>query len=451
MKKIFLLFILMLLPLNVFAASGSIKASISSTKVTLNNTVSVTVKVSSDDYLGSWQFNISYDKKKLSLISGDTSVVGYGDGSYKSKSYTYKFKAITEGSANISVDNAKIVDWNTESAISTSTSGLTLTIKEPVVINYSSDNNLKSLSIDGFEISPEFNKSTLSYSAKVLATTNKINIKASANDTKAKISGVGEKDVIEGNNKFQIVVTAENGSTKTYELNVIVPEKDPIKYSFNNVEYEILRKLPEKVPNSFNASTIKFNDEEVACLQNEKLNLTLIYLRNNKNEEAFYIYDLTNNTVSLYNEISNNDGSIYLVSPIKELSNLIKTKVEINEVSVDAYQIKEKSNHYIIYGKDLSTGEGNYYIYDDTIKSFILFNEEDYTYSLDNNSVFKILSIALGALAFLFLIIIIIMANTKKKMNIMINRLNDELYKSKKENIVEEENNDNHKKKKHKK
>ena len=147
-KKIILLITLLLIPFNVLAASGSIKPSVSSTKVTLNNTVTVTVKVSSSDTLGSWQYGLSYDKSKLSLISGDTNIVGYGDGTYKSKSYTYKFRAIATGSATITIDNPKIIDWTSETSANATGGSLTLTIKEPVVINYSSDNNLKALKVD---------------------------------------------------------------------------------------------------------------------------------------------------------------------------------------------------------------------------------------------------------------------------------------------------------------
>ena len=426
MKRKLWLLVLLLLPLNVFAASGSIKASASSSKVTLNNSVTVTVKVSSSDTLGSWQFNISYDKKRLSLVSGDTSIVGYGDGTYKSKSYTYKFKAISTGSATISVDNAKIVDWDSEQAISTSAGDLTLTIKEPVVINYSSDNNLKSLSVEGFTISPEFNKSTLEYSATLDANTTKVKINATVNDSKAKLSGTGEKEVKEGNNPFEIVVTAENGSSKTYKLNLVVPEKDPIKYSFGDKEYFVLRKLPEEIPVNFNHSTIKFNEEDVACLQNEHLNLTLIYLRDSNNHENFYIYDLTNKTVRLYNEIKSNDISVFISEPTKELKDLEKTTIEINEHEVSAYQIRKGSNHYIIYGKDVSTGEGNYYIYDKTLKTLGLYSPEDVEYLMNSNSIYKILTYALGGLVIVLLLIVILNASTKKKMNIMINKLTEE-------------------------
>lgn len=436
MKKIIILLILSILPINVLAASGSIKASTSSTKVTLNNTVSVTIKVNSTDILGSWQFNVSYDKSKLSLQSGDTTVVGYNnDGSnIKNKSYTYKFKAIATGSATISVDNAKIADYETEAYISTTTSNLTLSIKEPVIINYSSDNNLKSLKIDGFEISPEFNKSTLNYSATVTPNTTKIKISAETNDSKAKVSGTGEKEVKEGTNSFDIEVTAENGSKKTYKLNVVVPEKDPVKSTFGKEEYSILRKLPENVPVNFNTNTININGEDVPCLQNEKLNLTLLYLRNSKNEEGFYIYDLTHKTVSLYNEIVNNDISIYLVSPIKELDNLIESKISINGEEIKAYQIRENSKNYIIYGKDVSTGKGAYYVYDKDNRTLSLFNEDDFNYLLEHNDIYKTITYAFSALIFIEFIIIILTNSTKKKMNKMINKLSEDKHLEEKKN-----------------
>ena len=431
-KRIILLITLLLIPFNVLAASGSIKPSVSSTKVTLNNTVTVTVKVSSSDTLGSWQYGLSYDKSKLSLISGDTNIVGYGDGTYKSKSYTYKFRAIATGSATITIDNPKIIDWTSETSANATGGSLTLTIKEPVVINYSSDNNLKSLTVEGFSLSPEFNKSTLSYNVTVLATTTKVNINASVNDSKAKVSGTGEKDVVEGTNTFEIVVTAENGTTKTYTINVVVPEKDPVKYVYNNEEYSVLRKLPEVVPNNFNTSTIKINEEEVACLQNEKLNLTLIYLRDKNNKEGFYIYN--NNSLTLYNEVNNKDFSIYLTNPTKELDHMIKTTLDINEEKISAYQIREGSKDYIIYGTDTSTGKSNFYVYDKDNKTISIFNNEDFNYLLNGSSLYKIVTFALAGLIVILIIIIILINNSKKKLSIMVKKLSEENTSKKKKN-----------------
>lgn len=425
-NKLLLLLGLLLIPLNVFAASGSIKATASSSKVTIGNTITVKVTVSSTDTLGSWRYGLSYDKSKLSLISGDTSIVGYGDGTYKTKTYSYKFKAIATGSAKITIDNAKIADWNTESYISTSSSNLTLTVKEVVVINYSSDNNLKSLSVDGFDITPVFNKNTLEYSVTLKPTTTSIKVNATVNDSKAKLSGVGDIEVKEGTNQINVVVTAENGTSKTYVINAVVPEKDPIEHKFGNDTYNILRKLPETIPVNFNNATLKFNDEEVPCLQNQTLNITLIYLRNSKNEENFYIYDEKNNSVILYNQIDNNELSVYILNNIDKIKGLTKTSLKINGESVTAYQIKSGSKDYIIKARNVSTGKEALYLYDQDNKTISLFNLDDINYLLDNSNLYKMLLIGLGSLIFILLLIIIISSNNKKKLNTMIVKLQEE-------------------------
>ena len=425
MKKI-LLVIMLLFPINIFAASGTIKATSSSTKVTLNNTVTVTVKVSSTDTLGSWKYGLSYDKTKLSLISGDTSIVGYGDGTYSTKSYTYKFKAIAVGNANITIDDPKIIDWNSESAINTSKTNLTLSIKEPVIINYSSDNNLSSLSIEGFDISPEFNKATLEYSATLLPTTTSIKVNAKANDTKAKVSGTGNINVIEGLNTIKIEVKAENGSIKTYVINVTVPEKDPVTYIFNNETYNILRKLPENIPLNFNKGTMTFDGEEVACLQNENLNLTLIYLRDKNNKENFYIYNPNTKKIQIYNQLTNNDTTIYIINKDIKIEGYQKKEIKINDIKVNAYQLRNNSKDYLITGKNISTGKENIYVYDVNNKIISLFNEEDYTYLIDKINLYTIVIYGACGACLLLLLIIILMASNKRKLTKIINKKLDE-------------------------
>lgn len=424
-NKIIMLLGLLLLPLNVFAATGTIKATSSSTKVTLNNTVTVTVKVSSTDYLGTWRYGLSYDKSKLSLQSGETSIVGYGDGTYSSKTYTYKFKAIAVGSAKITIDNPEIADWTTESKINTTKTDLTLNIKEPVIITYSSDNNLSSLSIDGFDLLPEFNKNTLEYSVTTLPTTTSVKVNAKLSDNKAKLTGTGDVNVIEGTNEVKVVVTAENGTSKTYVINVTVPEKDPIKYTFGKEEYSILRKLPENIPLNYNKSTLKFNEEEVPCLQNETLNITLIYLRNKNNKENFYIYNQNKKIVELYNEISNNDLKIYLTNEQLDIKGLIKTELNVNSSKVIAYQIQNNSKDYLVKGRNTSTGEKNIYVYDKNSKTISIFNEKDYNYLKDNANLYKLIAIGEASGVLVLLIIIILMAKNKKKLVKINNKKNE--------------------------
>lgn len=437
MKKYLLILIMLLIPLNIYAATGSIKISSSSSNVTINNTFTVTVKVSSSGKLGSWQFGISYDKSKLSLLSGEPSVVAYGDGTYSSKSYTYKFKAIAKGSATVNLDNPKLVDWDTESVVSTSSSSIKVNIKEPVIINYSSDNDLKSLSIDGFELSPKFDKKTLEYTSLVNADTTKIKINGEVNDKTAKVSGLGEFEVKEGLNEFNIVVTAENGTTKTYVVKVTVPEKDPIMYSFKNGEYNILRKLPESFPTNFVSSSVKFNEEEVPGLKNDTLDLVLIYLRDKNNKEGFYIYNESNNEVVYYNEVGSNDFKIYLTGKEITIKNLEKKEITVNDEKVTGYRLTKDSNNYVISGRNISTGKDELYIYDTINKTISVFNENDYNNLVNSNKLYLYVSIGLGVCVFILLLALILVNSSKNKLAKVFIQKQEELVK--KYNISKEE------------
>lgn len=437
MKKYLLILIMLLIPLNIYAATGSIKISSSSSNITINNTFTVTVKVSSSGKLGSWQFGISYDKSKLSLLSGEPSVVAYGDGTYSSKSYTYKFKAIAKGSATVNLDNPKLVDWDTESVVSTSSSSIKVNIKEPVIINYSSDNDLKSLSIDGFELSPKFDKKILEYTSLVNADTTKIKINGEVNDKTAKVSGLGEFEVKEGLNEFNIVVTAENGTTKTYVVKVTVPEKDPIMYSFKNGEYNILRKLPESFPTNFVSSSVKFNEEEVPGLKNDTLDLVLIYLRDKNNKEGFYIYNESNNEVVYYNEVGSNDFKIYLTGKEITIKNLEKKEITVNDEKVTGYRLAKDSNNYVISGRNISTGKDELYIYDTINKTISVFNENDYNNLVNSNKLYLYVSIGLGVCVFILLLALILVNSSKNKLAKVFIQKQEELVK--KYNISKEE------------
>ena len=416
MKKYILMFMMLLLPLNIYAASGSIKISSNSSNVTLNNTFKVTVKVSTSGKLGSWKFGVSYDKSKLSLIDGKPMDGDSGDGNISSYTYTYKFKAIAVGTATINLESTSLYDWD-ENYIPTSSSTIKVNIKEPVIVNYSSDNNLKSLGVEGFEISPAFDKKTLEYTSLVTATTTKIKINGEVNDKTAKVSGLGEFEVKEGLNEFNIVVTAENGTTKTYVLKVTVPEKDPIMYKFKNGEFNILRKLPEALPTNFVSSTIKFNEEDVTCLKNETLDLTLLYLRDGNNKDGFYIYDEVNNEVTYYNELGSNDFKIYLTNKEIVIKNLEKKEITINDVKVTGYRLTKDSNNYVISGRNISTGKDGIYLYDSVNKTISLFNQSDYDNLINTNKLYIYVSIGLGVCVLILLLALILVNNSKNKLS----------------------------------
>lgn len=92
--------------------------------------------------------------------------------------------------------------------------------------NQSANNWLKSLSIDGYSLTPTFSADTTSYSLIVENDVTSINVAALAADTSASISGRGSHQLSVGDNVINIVVTAEDGGTKTYTINIVRKEKD---------------------------------------------------------------------------------------------------------------------------------------------------------------------------------------------------------------------------------
>ncbi len=429
MKKRILLIltiISLIFPITVSAASGSVKASVSSTKVTLNNTFNVTVKVSSDVPLGSWQFNIEYDSSKLNLVSGDPRIVGYGDGTFNTKSYTYRFKSVGLGSATVSVTNAKIADYDTVSYINTATGGVTVSISEPVQIIYSSDNNLTSLNVENYELSPEFNKNTLEYSVITAPGTTSVSIKAKASHSKAKISGTGVIDIVEGDNILPVVVTAENGAKKTYNIKVTVPEKEPVKIE----DYSILRKLPEEKPEYFTEQKITINEEEIAALHNEKLDFTLVYAKY-KEENPIY-YEFKNNQIKdKFISIKSGLLTIRLIEsdklPLKELK---KETIKLNNHDYNAYKLYDKSNFWIVYGTDLITGKSNFYSYDSTNNTLQIFDTKPYEDLYNRLNDRTLIIYALGSAIVILILITILLGKNKSKIKKIETKL--ETKKSKK-------------------
>lgn len=87
-------------------------------------------------------------------------------------------------------------------------------------INKSSNNYLKSISIENYEISPSFERQTVDYSVTRTVDSDTINIRAEAEDEKASVSGIGEIKLNSGENNLRIDVTAESGTVRTYFIKV---------------------------------------------------------------------------------------------------------------------------------------------------------------------------------------------------------------------------------------
>ncbi len=85
---------------------------------------------------------------------------------------------------------------------------------------------LSSLTVDGYSLSPTFHKDTLEYDLVLTEMVNFVTVRASTMDESAKISGTGTIELIAGLNSIPITVTAQNGSSVVYTINISNPSDE---------------------------------------------------------------------------------------------------------------------------------------------------------------------------------------------------------------------------------
>lgn len=84
----------------------------------------------------------------------------------------------------------------------------------------SSNANLNDLGVTPNDFTG-FKTGTTSYEVTVPETTEVVEVYAKAQDSKATVTGTGKKNLEKGENKVDVVVTAEDGTKKTYTINII--------------------------------------------------------------------------------------------------------------------------------------------------------------------------------------------------------------------------------------
>lgn len=91
----------------------------------------------------------------------------------------------------------------------------------------SPNNKLSGLGVDGFALTPSFNRDTQSYDLIVDPSVSSVTISASAIDSKASVSGTGTVNLQSGNNDITIAVKAENGQVRDYVIHVVRQDNGP--------------------------------------------------------------------------------------------------------------------------------------------------------------------------------------------------------------------------------
>ena len=143
------------------------------------------------------------------------------------------FKAIKKGSTTITFENGELADTSDILSGNFGNKAITIgnaTTPDPVdpEPSKSSDATLSSLEVSGYTLSPSFDKDTTSYTVEVPNDATSISIDAIATDSNASISGTGTKTLSGDSTTISVVVTAEDGSKKSYNITVNKETSEPV-------------------------------------------------------------------------------------------------------------------------------------------------------------------------------------------------------------------------------
>ncbi len=228
MKKIFISIILFFIfSLNINASTNSINISCPLSSQS-NKQVECTISMNTISNVKNVSFNIIYSYPSIyesfnvsnyytsSQITSSSISVNKNDTS--TGNFTLGVLKINMPNDNVTIAlNSIIVTNENNSTNVLDNTSANIRVKTNI-------NSLIDLEVVGYSLSPTFDKDTLEYSTTVLSSSNVVSILATKLNEYSEVSGLGNKNLEYGINKFNIVVNSELGNTKTYKITITRPD-----------------------------------------------------------------------------------------------------------------------------------------------------------------------------------------------------------------------------------
>ena len=311
LKKIFIIYtvvfaLLLCMTQSVFAASISVTAGQSSVKV--GNTVAFTITVPSNTQ--AWTYQVAWSDN-LTYVSGDTEPMGFEGNSTRNQLI---FKANGEGTGKVWIAGGSYsIDRQPYDASGSATVSIVSASQpsqgydhgdfddDPPTPSKSSNNALASLTVSAGELAPAFDPTITDYTLSLPLRTNKITFTATPSDSKATVQGDGEVALRGGENKVAVVVTAEDGSAKTYNITVKVAREPTVFFSLNGESLGVMQDTDGVTPPAgFSPTTVPYSGEELPAWTNAAGQMLLYLVNQDTLAAGFYLYDEAEGVQSPY-------------------------------------------------------------------------------------------------------------------------------------------------------
>lgn len=292
---------------SVFAAGISVTAGQSSVKV--GNTVAFTITVPSNTQ--AWTYQVAWSDN-LTYISGDTEPMGF-EGKNSTRNQLI-FKANGEGTGKVWIAGGSYsIDLQPYDASGSATVTIVSASQpsqgydhgdfddDPPAPSKSSNNALASLTVSAGELTPAFDPAITDYTLSLPLRTNKITFTATPSDSKATVQGDGEVALRSGENKVAVVVTAEDGSAKTYNITVKVAREPTVFFSLNGESLGVMQDTDGVTPPAgFSPTTVPYSGEELPAWTNAAGQMLLYLVNQDTLAAGFYLYDEAEGVQSPY-------------------------------------------------------------------------------------------------------------------------------------------------------
>lgn len=229
-KIIYILFVLFIMfPVTIYAAT-ELSASTQSPVVGTSIYVQLDLNYGDKLAIGDMHLLLTYDPEYLefenlywiqssgdfSSESGKVTIDKEVGNNWKSgPALQVKFKVKKEGQTKVDIARNGESHYENGDTIGQTFAGVSISSTKP-----SSQTLIGSLYVDGYTLQPTFSKTIYQYNLIVPSDVSVVNIIATKSDKRQTITGFGTKKLAYGDNEFPITVSAQDGSSRTYNITV---------------------------------------------------------------------------------------------------------------------------------------------------------------------------------------------------------------------------------------
>lgn len=412
----------MLLCLVQTSFADGISVSAGQGSVSVGKTVAFSITVPSGSE--AWTYSVSWSGN-LTLESGDTAPMGF-EGDSRTNQLVFRANSTGTGTVSISAGSYCIagVDYDASGSasvtiVSASTPDDSEPDYTPSTPGKSGNNALSVLTVSAGTLTPAFDPAVTEYTLSLPQGTEKLTLTATPSDSNATVQGDGELTLQEGENTLPLVVTAENGDTKTYTVTAKVAQAPTLFLDYNGQRLGVVKDVSQVTPPAgfAPAEPITYSGDTLPIWTDVSGKRTLVYLMDEKTSaQGFYLFSQTTGVQSPYLPIL--CGSVtYIYTDIpKELSSvpgLTPATVKAFGQTLNGWTYNDASlkDFCVLYLMD-DAGSYGYYTYDSREETLQRFSGAVFTDDAGQSLRVPMLYVYIaGGAALVLLILLIVFAS----------------------------------------